>query len=333
MKANRFAWTFPLLFLGAIASQLSAEQGEAYRKVFEEFKAKAENGNSEAQFSVGAAYAEGIGVAKDATEAVKWYRKAAEQANADAQFSLGWHYGRGEGVGKNLVEAAKWLGKAAVQGEPYTQNALGACYYNGEGVPKDRTEAAKWFLKATQQGNAQSQKKVAYCFAKGIGVLEDIPKAAKWYRKAAEHGDADAQNELAKMYYEGEGVSANYVEAYKWVLLAAANGSEPAKHGRLGMERGSLTREQIAEGQRLAAEFKPSRAPELGASFPPEGIVDSSPVAGGTGFFITADGFLVTNEHVVNEATQIRLTTSAGFIAARVLKVDAANDLALLKAE
>ena len=39
------------------------------------------------------------------------------------------------------------------------------------------------------------------------------------------------------------------------------------------------------------------------------------------------------SEHVVKEAAQVRLVTSAGIIAAKVVKVDAANDLALLKAE
>ena len=36
---------------------------------------------------------------------------------------------------------------------------------------------------------------------------------------------------------------------------------------------------------------------------------------------------------MVKDATQIRLVTSAGLISAKVVKVDAANDLALLKAE
>jgi len=53
----------------------------------------------------------------------------------------------------------------------------------------------------------------------------------------------------------------------------------------------------------------------------------------GTGFFITEDGFLVTNEHVVKDATRVRLVTSAGTIDAKVVQQDAANDLALLKAE
>ncbi len=36
---------------------------------------------------------------------------------------------------------------------------------------------------------------------------------------------------------------------------------------------------------------------------------------------------------MVTDATQVRLVTSAGLISAKVVKVDAANDLALLKAE
>ena len=61
--------------------------------------------------------------------------------------------------------------------------------------------------------------------------------------------------------------------------------------------------------------------------------MDSSPSATGTGFFITDDGYLISNNHVVRDATQVRLVTSTGTIAAKVVRVDAANDLALLKAE
>ncbi len=53
----------------------------------------------------------------------------------------------------------------------------------------------------------------------------------------------------------------------------------------------------------------------------------------GTGFFITEDGGVITDYHVVKNAAQIRLVTRAGIIPAVVATVDAANDLALLKAE
>ncbi|MGA9777611.1 MAG: serine protease [Verrucomicrobiia bacterium] len=51
-----------------------------------------------------------------------------------------------------------------------------------------------------------------------------------------------------------------------------------------------------------------------------------------TAFFIKADGYLISNYHVVKDATKVRLLTSAGLIDAKVVQVDAANDLALLKA-
>ena len=62
-------------------------------------------------------------------------------------------------------------------------------------------------------------------------------------------------------------------------------------------------------------------------------VAQARPEASGTGFFISEDGFLITNEHVVKGASKIRLVTSAGLIPAKVVKVDAANDLALLKTE
>ena len=53
----------------------------------------------------------------------------------------------------------------------------------------------------------------------------------------------------------------------------------------------------------------------------------------GTGFFITDDGYLISNYHVVKDAAKVRLLTGAGLIDANVVQVDAADDLALLKAD
>ena len=56
----------------------------------------------------------------------------------------------------------------------------------------------------------------------------------------------------------------DYVEAYKWVLVAAAQGFEPAKKKMAELER-RLTREQVAEGQKRAGDFKSSEVPSLDA--------------------------------------------------------------------
>lgn len=53
----------------------------------------------------------------------------------------------------------------------------------------------------------------------------------------------------------------------------------------------------------------------------------------GTGFFITPDGYLITNEHVVKGAVLVRVRVADTFYEARVIRVDRGTDLALLKAE
>ena len=55
-------------------------------------------------------------------------------------------------------------------------------------------------------------------------------------------------------------------------------------------------------------------------------------LATGTGFFITADGYLISNYHVVKRAAKVRLLTGTGMADAKVVQVDSADDLALLKA-
>lgn len=60
----------------------------------------------------------------------------------------------------------------------------------------------------------------------------------------------------------------------------------------------------------------------------------SGPIAGtGTGFFITADGYLLTNHHVVEDGGDISVRTDKGDLPAKIVKVDKKNDLAVLKVE
>ncbi len=187
------------------------------------------------------------------------------------------------------------------------------------------------YRKAAGQNDPQAQVNLGLCYEKGQGVGQDNVEAVKWYRKAAEQNDAIAQYDLGLCYTTGRGVAKEYVEGYKWWLLAAGQGNEEAKNIMTSLEN-VLTREQIAEGQKLARDFKPRELPSAWGSSG-MGVTPTHPEASGTGFFITKDGYLITNNHVVKDAAQVRLVTSAGLIAANVVRVDSANDLALLKAE
>jgi S1-C subfamily serine protease len=256
----------------------------------------------------------------------------AEKGDVYAQSMLGYYYASGEGVPKDMAEAVRWWGDAAEHGESTAQSSLGRAYLIGDGIPEDFVAAVKWLTKAAQQGDSDAQSNLGHCYAAGKGVPEDFVAAVKWYRKAAEQGLDMAQSQLGSAYYNGKGVPRDYIEAYKWFSLSAAHGRENPKKFLDDVQR-ALTPDQIAEAQRLTREFKPSNAVKPNADRTPGGIVESGPSATGTGFFITENGFVLTNAHVVKDGAKFQLMTPAGIVNARVVRVDAANDIALLKAE
>ena len=272
-------------------------------------------------------YENGKEVSQDYAEAAKWYRKAAEQGNSDAQFKLGVMYDNGKGVPQDYVEAAKWYRKAAEQGVIAAQYNLGLMYSNGQGLPQDDAEADKWYRKAAEQGSPEAQYNLGVRYEDGKGVMQDYAEAAKWYGKAAEQGLPAAQNNLGLMYKNGLGLPQDYIEAYKWYNLATAKGDSDAKKNRDVVVR-HMTPEQIAEAQRLSREFKPRQESGSDNSASPD-----SPTASGTGFFITDDGYLISNYHVVKDATRVRVVTRSGTVPAKVVQVDEANDIALLKVD
>ncbi len=96
----------------AVAAFKQAGAAEALRKL----QPLAEQGDTSAQFKLGAMYREGLGGRQDYTEAAKWFRLAAERGETKAQSSLSFAYEKGQGVRQNYVEAYKWARLAAAQG-------------------------------------------------------------------------------------------------------------------------------------------------------------------------------------------------------------------------
>jgi TPR repeat protein len=70
-----------------------------------------------AQADLGSLYEDGLVVAKNDAEAVRWYRLAARQGYAGAQTNLGVMYANGAGVETDLDQAIRWLRSAAAQGD------------------------------------------------------------------------------------------------------------------------------------------------------------------------------------------------------------------------
>jgi uncharacterized protein len=136
---------------------LDAVKRGDYATALQELRPLAEQGHAVAQALVGAAYSEGLGVAKNDKEAVKWYRLAAEQGLAFAQSNLGIIYASGTGVLQNYVEAVKWFRKAAEQGDAKAQFKLGVFYALGSGgLPTDIELSYMWLNIAAANGDETS---------------------------------------------------------------------------------------------------------------------------------------------------------------------------------
>ena len=86
-------------------------------------------------------------------------RRNADQGDAEAQYTLGELYYSGENVPQDFMMARGWYEKAAVQGHAAAQTGLGTLYFSGRGVSQDYAEAAKWFHLAAVQGHAVAQRK------------------------------------------------------------------------------------------------------------------------------------------------------------------------------
>ena len=90
----------------------------------------------------------------------------------------------------------------------------------------------------------------------------------------------------------------------------------------------------IPKGGPLEKFFRQFGAPGMGQQFGENGQPHHPHMgmAQGSGFFISSDGYIVTNNHVVDHAKDVTVTTTDGkTMSARVVGTDPKTDLALLK--
>jgi len=104
-------------------------------------------------------------------EAFRWLKEAAEQGDADAQYTLGlMYYNGGQRVTQSYEKAFHWFEKAAYQGEVDAQYSLGVMYRDGHGVDQDYAAAISWFTEAAEQDNADAHFNLGVMYLNGQGA-------------------------------------------------------------------------------------------------------------------------------------------------------------------
>ena len=177
---------------------------------------------------------------EDAAAAVRDLKPLAEQGDAQAQFSLGSLYYQGLGVPQDYPEAVKWLTSAAGQRYLYAEVTLGGILSDGvqDVIPKDYPQAHMWFSFAAAQGDAEALKlrdslamkmtpaqiAAAQKLAREFKPVNAYTKLIQELRPLAEQGDSAAQFKLALLFYNGHGVARDYIQALEWFKKAALQG-------------------------------------------------------------------------------------------------------------
>jgi hypothetical protein len=189
---------------------------------------------------------------------------------------------------------------AADAGDPAAQDKM---------AERDLVNAEMWYRKAAQQGYVHAQGKLgdrllmraqSTIGAKPEARAALIDEGVKWATLAANQGDKQGQATLAKVYLDGKLVKQDLIEAYKWGDLSAKNPSLEFIVFSGAFSRDSailkMNAEQIAEGRRRVAEFKPHAPPLIklqGISGAPEhrlAVINGRTMAKGDVATVTIDG-------------------------------------------
>jgi S1-C subfamily serine protease len=245
-------------------------------------------------------------------------------AQAEQQFALGW---AAYEHGKFSVALEIWE-PLARQGYQDAQINLGVMYDYGKGVTENPQMAARWYQSAAEQGHASAQFNLGQLYLQGRGVEQNIHQAIHWLQRAAYQEFAIAQYNLGVLYAEGKRLPVQYNMAVKWFYQA---GLAYLQKGNLDKSRESLQAiQQISPGHSRAVELQA----KLMSAVPSQERHDTDDIftnrSSGTAWPI-ANGYAVTNNHVVSGSSEVTLINTDGVsIQARVVLRDEQNDLALL---
>lgn len=147
---------------------VSTADAKQYTELFKKLEQQAILGNSSAQFDIAVMYQYGIGVEKNAQQALKFYQLAADQQDLQAEYNLGLLYLLGTDMQPDYTKATDWLTDAAFKGNDYAQYALARIYdygyrdvANQEVIPANLEKAMAMYNLAAANGSGFAQYRLA----------------------------------------------------------------------------------------------------------------------------------------------------------------------------
>ena len=220
LRLRLFIFTIWLLIPGQVLGQGLQLTPEA---LFAAIQVEAQKGQPQAMLNLGSLYEQGLGVARNFTQAMTWYQKTADAGSAEGYMRLGLCYEIGMGTASDMAKAVINYKKAVDMGFSSAQHKMAALYFSGQGVPKDEALGFDLLTKAAEAGNPLAANELAYIYLNGLfNQKADPGKAQTWFTKGAEGGNLEAMKNLAVMLKNEK--KSDLTMALRWYLTAQKGG-------------------------------------------------------------------------------------------------------------
>lgn len=276
----------------------------------------------------------------DYATAHREFLRAAELGEADAQFNVALMYQNGWGVQRNYVEAVRWYSRAAHQGYAHAQTNLGIMHNEGQGIPVNMVFAYAWTSIAAAQDfekainnveifkQRMTEREIALAMLKAAYFRPRIEQSDSWWQDAPIVDDPRVQStpnptvrsiqlSLAALGYDpgpADGFigprTTRAIEAFQRVT-----GIEP--DGIVSTTLEAILSAILEESKKSAPSSPKTLEVKLSST--------------GTGFFVSRDGHVLTNHHVIEDCKTIRVVLPIGGAEASIVAAQKDDDLAVLQ--
>lgn len=190
-----FYWSQKYIVNQPMKAVITYADSNNYEKAFEWLKSLANNGNIEAQLTLGSIYYLGDIEKQDYPKAIYWYEKAASQGNTNAYVNLIEIFDKQKNYKKSLFWHKKFSEHKNYYTRTIAQQSIGKIYIEQD----ENKKAIQFYEKLAKQGEIWAQNSLGEIYQEEM----DLKKSFYWYKKAAEGGSLVAQYWLGYYYKNG----------------------------------------------------------------------------------------------------------------------------------